>query len=65
MSILIRDMAMPTSCSECPFEHMAMHYCNVIKQSTSHYSTGKKIQTPKHKDCPLVEISLPENDNNE
>ena len=56
MSILIKGMEMPKNCRACPFEHIAISYCNVIKKSTSHYPSGKEILTPRHKDCPLVEI---------
>ena len=60
MSILVKGMEMPGNCDDCPFRHVALAFCHIIKTSTSHFPSGKPInQKKRHPKCPLVEVPGP------
>ena len=63
MGVYVKSVGMPTKCDECPFRAMAIAYCTVIKQSTSHYPSGKpRDESIRPKECPLVEVKTPHGD---
>lgn len=52
----IIEIEIPDRCDECPFRHMGLAQCEVLKRSTSHSSTGKPLdQRRRPKWCPIVE----------
>lgn len=54
MSLLIKGMEMPVSCTECPcYDDMETCFCNVIDSYCEQY------KTERHPDCPLAEIPTP------
>ena len=55
MSILIKDMAMPNTCDECPMRQMNLAHCQLTGKSTSHYDNRHEIHgRPNY--CPLEEV---------
>ena len=54
MSILIKNMDMPTDCTDCPLK---IYKCDLWKdlKATDYY-------LHRHKDCPLVEVKTPHGD---
>ena len=57
MSILVKGMAMPERCDECPIRQINLARCQVTRKSTSHHPTGKPMnQKERPKWCPLVEV---------
>ena len=53
MSILVKDMEMPTRCWDCPFYKIAYDdsYCGLTKNDVV-----RRTPTPRPDDCPLVEV---------
>lgn len=52
MSVLIKGMAMPKACHDCPIEYDSI-YCNL----QDHEHTIDIIKDEKEPDCPLVELT--------
>ena len=54
MSLLIKGMDVPISCTECPcYDDMETCFCNVLDSYCEQY------KTERHPDCPLAEIPTP------
>ena len=59
MSVLVKGMAMPACCIDCPIHDFEFGSCNLIENSRSYDSEGNELYdyfTERHKDCPLEEI---------
>lgn len=55
MSILIKGMAMPKNCEECPCFDEGFYYCNVKKENLSERLFDHTKDPPPNW-CPLVEL---------
>lgn len=57
MSVVIQGMEMPRNCDSCSLRAIALARCQITMKSTSHYSSGKKMDETKRPDwCPLREV---------
>lgn len=67
MAILIKDMAMPENCGECPFYKTVLglpssnRICIILRKVIVQ-STWVLFYKERYKDCPLVEIKRPKYD---
>lgn len=55
MSILVKDMKMPTRCWDCPFYKITYDdsYCGLMQKDVA-----RRTPTLRPDDCPLVEVEL-------
>lgn len=56
MSVLIRDMEMPTSCGDCPFK------CWTMQGDECMFGVADMTYQGRPKDCPLVPVTEPHGD---
>ena len=56
MAVLIPDMEMPDTCSECPCYDAEHEWCNVTEKEII---WCKPALTTRAEDCPLVEVQKP------
>lgn len=61
MSVLIKDMEMPSGCNMCQLRDLCFDYyiCRAKKLNDGRYLDVDDVTNRRHRNCPLIEIPTP------